>query len=142
MTTEASQPLKITGTAGENLSTYQYCFVKYDTNGKIVHVSAAADRVIGVLQNNPNASGKSCEIVVVGVTKVVAGGTIAIGADISPGASATAITAAPTGLGTGYVQGTKQIVGFLYAAGPAAVAAASGDICSAVVDCTQTTPGT
>lgn len=72
MAFEASQPLKDgTRTAGADLSAKQYHFVKLDTSGNIVACSAVTDRPYGVLQNNP-ASGQECEVVIIGITKVVA----------------------------------------------------------------------
>jgi hypothetical protein len=70
--------LKITLVAGADLSAAQYKFVKLNSSGQAVLCSAVTDRPIGVLQNNPT-SGLEAEVTVSGGTKVVAGGTVAIG---------------------------------------------------------------
>jgi hypothetical protein len=148
MAVEVSQPLKITVPAGVNMLTAgpgggsaQYTFMKLNASGQAVPVAAATDTVIGVLQNNPKNVGSACEIVVVGATKVLAGGTIAIGAQIAPNASGQAQSSTPSGYGAAYVQGTKQIVGYLYTTYDAS-AAASGDVCTVVVNCLNPVPGT
>lgn len=114
--------VKITLKAGADLSSSQYMFVKLDTNGNAVACSGATDRPIGVLQNNP-VSGKECEVLVSGGTKVKAGGTIAIANAIGTGASATAV-ALTVGTDT-----TKYVVG------TALTAAASGELFTAVINC-------
>jgi len=69
MAYKASQPLKITLEAAADLSAKQYHFVKVDADGKAAACNGATDVPIGVLQNDPTA-GQTCEIVVVGVTKI------------------------------------------------------------------------
>lgn len=60
-----------------SLATHQYKFVKIGVDDKTVElVSSPADRPIGVLQNKPGV-GESAEVVGFGMTKVIAGETIA-----------------------------------------------------------------
>ncbi len=117
MATEAQQPLKITLEAHGDLSAAQYCFVKVESGGQVVICSAATDEPIGVLQNNPNAQGKACEIVVVGLTKVVvtdgsAGTAFTTPSDgVATDSAGHAQKATATGMGSAFVQGTKARVG-------------------------------
>lgn len=89
MAYEASQPLKISLTAGADLSSSQYRFVKLDGSGNAVVCSGATDIPVGVLQNKPT-SGQSAEIVVVGVSKVNADAALSIGALIGTSADGQA----------------------------------------------------
>jgi hypothetical protein len=118
----ANYAVKITLVAAADLSSAQYKFVKLDGNGKAALCSAATDRPIGVVQNAPT-SGQEAEVLVVGGTKVVAGGTVAVGAAVGTGASATAV-AMTAGTDT-----TKYVVG------TALSGAASGEVFTAVIDC-------
>jgi hypothetical protein len=121
MATEVSQPLKLTAPAGQSLASNQYCFVKYNASGQIVPCSVANESPLGVLQNNPNAVGKACEVVVIGITKVVVGGSIPVNSSISTDASGHAVTTGTNAQGKLY----------------GAVAAASGDIATIIIDCAR-----
>jgi hypothetical protein len=76
--------------AGADLSASQFCFVNADTTaaGSRAVLPAAGGRVVGVLQNKPNAAGLACSLIVDGVSKVkvgtggaTAGGTLKALAD-------------------------------------------------------------
>ncbi len=54
--------------AGEDLSSYQHCFVKL-SSGVVVHCDAITDQPIGILQNNPT-SGKMATVMVMGISKI------------------------------------------------------------------------
>lgn len=138
MATEASQPLKVSYPAGGDISAQQYLFVKLNGSGQVVAIAAATDRPIGILQNKPKAAGQMAEVVVVGVSKCVAAGTIGVGANISFTSAGKASTPATgiVGLGAGYVQGTQFVVGYLYAQ----AAAAANDVTSVVVNCLNPLP--
>lgn len=81
--------------AAADLRTHQFKFVKLTANG-IELCAALTDKPFGILQNAPNA-GEPAEVMRIGVSKAIAGGTIAIGAAV--GTSATGLAAAKT-LGT------------------------------------------
>lgn len=55
--------------ASADLSSDQYKFVSLDANGE-VQVATDTDVIIGVLQNAPDAQGKTCEIMAAGITKI------------------------------------------------------------------------
>lgn len=82
--------------ANTDLSASQFCFVNLNTSGKLV-LPASGGPAIGVLQNKPNAAGVGGNVMVDGVTKLVAGGTVAAGALITTDTAGNAITAT-TGL--------------------------------------------
>lgn len=91
MAIEASQPLKIGHLlAGADLSASQYLLVKLNASGAVVLCTASTDLPIGVLVNKPVAN-QPCELVVIGVTKVVAGAAISANTVIMPNASSQAI---------------------------------------------------
>jgi hypothetical protein len=122
--------VKTTLVAGENLSAKQYHFVKIDNGtGKAVAVSAATDRPIGVLQNNPT-SGQEAEVLIVGGTKLKAGGSASAGQALFASASATGVTLAFGTTGSA-----------AYSVGTFITSATSGAIATAVVDCANSARG-
>jgi hypothetical protein len=82
----------ITRIAGADLSAAQYLFVEQSTAGTITVCNGAGEYALGVLQNDPT-SGQAGTVAVSGVTKVVAGGTVAIGAKVTTTAAGKALTA-------------------------------------------------
>lgn len=65
--------------AGADLSAKQYHFVELTGTGRAVTVcNAATDVPIGVLQNTP-ADGQIAEVMVIGLSKVVADADLAVG---------------------------------------------------------------
>lgn len=75
---QSVKDLEITRAAGADLSAKRYYIVKLDTAGAIVLAAAATQNIVGVLQNKPQ-SGEAGIYRFGGTTKVIAGGTIAIG---------------------------------------------------------------
>jgi carbamoylphosphate synthase large subunit len=112
--------VKITAVAGADLSSSQYKFVKMSADNTVVLCSAATDKPIGVLQNDPK-SGQEAEILISGGTKVNAGATLTAGSVIGTSATGTAV-ALTVGTDT-----TKYVVGTVVAGG------ASGEIITAVI---------
>ena len=115
--------LRITLEAAADLSSSQYCFVKLDSNGKAALCSAATDKPIGVLQNQPIA-GKEASVLVEGGTKIKASTGITLGTAIGTTSSGTAVT---------MVQGTdttKYIVGTALQ-----TAAGANELITCVVSC-------
>lgn len=114
--------------AGADLSSAQYTFVKLDSAGAVVQCSATTDLPLGVLQNAP-VSGEVADVLVVGGTKLKAGAAITA-ANLNTtglGTSAAGLAVAKT-LGTDV---THNVVGR-----PLNAAGASGDIITAVINCT------
>lgn len=116
--------VKVTRTAGADLSTAQYKFVKLDNGtGNVVLVNGATDRPFGVLQNAPT-SGQAAEVTIVGGTKVECGGTASVGQPLFSNSTALAVTLAFGTTGSA-----------AYVVGTFVEDAASGEISSAVIDC-------
>lgn len=65
--------------AAADLSTKQYHFVELDSNGRVAACNAATDLPIGVLQNKPSVLGMAAEVMITGITKVVADAALSIG---------------------------------------------------------------
>lgn len=82
--------------AGADLSAKQFYSVYLDSNEKIQLVDAITRPAIGILQNKPDADGKEAEVCVQGVSKVVLGGTLAVGALVGPAATGKAVADAST----------------------------------------------
>lgn len=72
--------------AGADLSAKQYYIVKLDsTQNQVVVATAATDKLLGVLLNNP-VSGQEARVHMnTGTVKVVAGAAIALGAYVTAG---------------------------------------------------------
>lgn len=69
--------------AGADLSALQYTFVKLDASGDTVLAATQGEAVVGVLQNNPDASG-TASIMTSGVSKIRLEGTEATGDQLTP----------------------------------------------------------
>ena len=82
--------------AAGDLSSDQFRFMVVDSNGEAVKNTAAGGIVDGVLQDKPDAQGKTASVQDAGVTKVVAGGTVAAGDLVMSDAGAAAIVATAT----------------------------------------------
>ena len=121
--------VKITLPAGADLSSNQYYFVKINSSGNAVLCSAATDKPIGVLQNDPT-SGEEAQVLVVGGTKLVTNSACDEG---------TVVGTASSGKGAPYVAGTdttKFIVGSVILA-----SGADGEIATVVVNCASAARG-
>ena len=67
--------LDITFKAAEDLSDYQYHYVKLDSDGKVEHCTASTDVIIGILMNAPDEEDKAARVRVLGTGKLVMSGT-------------------------------------------------------------------
>jgi hypothetical protein len=124
MAYEVDGVVKLPGhTASADLSAKQYYFVKLSGAGTVDVCSGVTDKPIGVLQNAPT-SGDVAEVCVIGITKVNADASIAVGDFIGTSADGQA---AP------YVAGTDTTK---YNCGTVLLAAgAAGRFGTAVVNC-------
>lgn len=104
MTVAKDNGLSIAVEAAGDLSTKRWYFMIYST-GQVTTATAVTDACAGVLQNKPDAQGKAAELVVVGETKVVAGGSITVGDLITTTAAGKAATITPGSDTTKYILG-------------------------------------
>lgn len=74
-----SNPDITTYPAVGDLSTKRYFFVKPATGGKVDLLDSATTVCLGILQNKPSAADMAAEVAYAGPTKVVVGGTVAVG---------------------------------------------------------------
>jgi hypothetical protein len=75
-----------------DLSAYQYHFVKLSADNTVtVCTHATNDNPIGVLQNQPTASGQVARVRVMGVSRVMAGGVIGFGDKVGTDANGEGI---------------------------------------------------
>ena len=107
----------ISVTAGSDLSSNQFYLVKR-SGGNLALCSTAGERPLGVLQDDPAASGRAGLVRTAGLTKVEAGGTIAQDDLLTVDANGKAVAAGDTG---GYVWGVANEAG------------SSGEIISALI---------
>ncbi len=100
----------VTLRAGQDLSSAQYTFVKLSADNTVVQCSATTDNPLGVLQNKPGSLG-AAEVMTMGLTKLVAGGSLGFGVLVGTDASGkgTAITSGASGT-VSYPQG-KVVAG-------------------------------
>lgn len=87
--------------AAADLRTKQYYAVKITDVDTVNLTAAAGEKAIGILQNKPN-TGETAQIMCMGVTKVIAGAAISVGAIVEAdnGGKIIAATAAKVGIGT------------------------------------------
>lgn len=104
--------VNITLSAHDDYSAKQYYAVDLNSSEEAELVSSQGAESIGILQNTPSANGRPATVAVGGISRAVAGETIAAGARVTPTADGTFMTAASGD----------------YVAGRAMVAAVSGDI--------------
>ena len=73
-----------------SIATKQFYIVKQHTDGTMILAAAATDKIVGVLQNKP-AVGQAALVRFLGTTKVVAGGTISVGAWVTADSNGKAV---------------------------------------------------
>lgn len=109
--------------AGADLSTHQYKFVKLSASKTVILCAAATDVPIGVLQNKPT-SGREAAVCAIGVTKVSSDAALTAG---------TVIGTSADGQADAKVAGTDTTE---YAVGVVVLASgAAGDLATAVINC-------
>lgn len=85
------------GTTGGSTGSGQYLAVMLTSAGRTsVIASVAGQQIYGILQNKP-AAAQAADVGIFGVTKAVAGGTIAAGAALMVNASGQVVTWTSTG---------------------------------------------
>ena len=108
---------KLTLITAASFASNQYRFAKLDSNGKVI-VGTAGASSIGVVQNKP-ASGEAAEIMLDGVSKVVAGGAISAGVSITSDSTGRAVTVGGSDSISGYAltaaQGAGELIPVLLA---------------------------
>lgn len=77
-------------TGATTLAAKQYYIVKQHTDGTAILSAAATDKHIGVLQNKPTV-GQAALVRFLGTTKVVAGGSISVGAWVTADSNGKAV---------------------------------------------------
>ena len=78
MAFQSSPVLDFSFKAAEDLSNYQYHFVKINTSGEVQLLNSGTELPDGVLQNTP-ASGEEATVRILGISKVVANAGLAVG---------------------------------------------------------------
>jgi hypothetical protein len=115
--------LQFSAKAGADLSAAQYTFVKWSA-GTIVQCTAATDKPVGVLQNDP-ANTRTATVLVFGVSKVSSGANLAQDDLIGTNSSGQAVALIPGTDTTKYVAGRV-----LYD-----TSAATGDLTACFINC-------
>ena len=115
---------KITRIAGADLKALQHYYVKLDTDGTVIAMTANTEMPYGILQNKPDA-GEEAEIMRSGVSKLVCGAVVAIGNVIGAGA---------TGKGMPYVYTGADVDKFITGVALAATGA-DGDVFTVDFSC-------
>jgi hypothetical protein len=88
------------GSADPNYGKAQYRFVKITGAKQCGLATAAADTVVGVVQNKPQVAGQAATVAIRGVTQVLTGGSFNPGDKIDTDATGRAIVAgAGAGIG-------------------------------------------
>lgn len=98
--------------AAADLSAHQYKLINIDGNGRVA-LAGNGGRVVGALQNKPNALGKPCTVMQSGISKVVAGAAVTAGADVMSDATGRAIAATATNRRAGVAMAAATAAGEL-----------------------------
>lgn len=99
---------KLTREAGADLSALYLYAVKLNSSSQVVAISAATDVPYAILQNDSaNAAGKAAELMMAGVSEVIAGAALTVGAQVTVDATGR-IVAAVAGTDT-----TKYVIGIV-----------------------------
>ena len=124
----SQKPILIESFKGSgDLSAKQFYFVKLTANPReVIICSNKADKPIGVLQNKPDATGKTAEVMVIGRTKVSSDAALNEGDAIGPSGDgqAEAKTQTTGGDTAEYVAGTIT-----------AASGAAGEMAEAIINC-------
>lgn len=91
--------------AAADLSAKQYYFMKIDSSGDAAVCTGATDKPCGVLQNKPDAAGKTAEIMAIGISKVSSDADLSKGDLIGTSADGQADAKTPGTDTTEYVVG-------------------------------------
>lgn len=113
--------------AAADYSTKQFYFMAVNSSGQAVLASAAGQAVIGVLQDKPSAADRPGCIMTHGITKVLAGGTVAAGALVATDAAGKAVTATKARTDTSDAGGATDPLIASYVVGIAKTGGASGE---------------
>lgn len=91
----------------------QYHFVKLTGAHQVGLATAAADAVVGVLQNKPQEPGSAATVAIAGVVLVSAAGAVTAGVAVGPDASGQAVAAganAPAGFAIEAATAAGQLI--------------------------------
>lgn len=79
--------------AARDLEDYQFHILQLSAEYTADKATGGDQMLVGILQNKPDEEGKSCEIRRVGISKVVCGGNISVGDEVTSDANSHGITA-------------------------------------------------
>lgn len=83
--------------AAADLSACQFRGVSIDSDGRVAKGSGSVSKTIGVLQNKPSGTSDAAEVAIGGVSRMVAGGSIASGDWVKVDANGLGLTTATSG---------------------------------------------
>lgn len=78
--------------AAEDLSGWQFRYVKLDANGQIAKITANTDIPFGILQDKPAAAGRAGNVMLDGRSKIVGGANLVKGETVGTDAEGRAIS--------------------------------------------------
>lgn len=87
--------------ASADLSASQFRAVTVNSSSQVALAGTQGTVVVGILQNKPTAAGQAAQVMALGVSKVVAGATVAAGALVECDSTGRAITAVKSTVNTG-----------------------------------------
>lgn len=89
-------------------STGQFLFVKLSADDTYVPCSSVTDLPVGISQTNPK-SGDALAVMVIGISKVVLGGTVVAGDEVGTDANGNAVVKAATATGANFGQFVRAV---------------------------------
>jgi hypothetical protein len=93
---QSTRDFERSGIAGEDMTAKQFYIVQLAADGDVEVGEGATDLLVGVLQNTPD-SGEQATYRFLGTSKVIAGGTVAIGDWVTTDANGKAVATTTDG---------------------------------------------
>ena len=128
MATSANVGQDFTLQAGSDLSAKQFYFVVLNGSTQLA-VAGANVSVLGVLQDKPAAAGRGGQVRYLGITKVLAGGTITVNDKVASDSAGKAVKATAASVSAG----TPEPLAGSYTVGIALASASAGDYVSVLL---------
>lgn len=84
--------MNVTAKAGSAINKYYFMELSTSVEGQVDEANAATDKAYGVSQQSADAAGDSVDVMITGITKVVAGAAISLGDYVGPSSAGKAVT--------------------------------------------------
>lgn len=127
--------------AAGDLSTHQHKFMKF-SSGKVTVCTAAGEKSIGVLQDNPDTVDKTASVAYTGQSKVLSGAAVTVGDKLKCDATARAVPAAAANVDATSASTTEPVKGSNVMGTALLAASGAGELITMDINPEGLVPGT